>query len=175
MLTLRSSCYSNVESRNFFWDDDMFPVLVKSINSVKHLIISLRLWSLHCWDLGAYKWRDLGLWLTSLAEWEVYHDWSVADGDFLAFWWLPRVKCLKAPLPNLGEAFETDLDCPVRAVRKTLYGWELGRIAKWGFNLSWTNWKVRKAKSFMGVFPASKFDKVLRLAVGKLGCWTSHH
>ena len=119
MFTLRSSCSSNVKSRIFFWDDDMFPVLVKSINSVKHLIISLRLWSTQCWDLGVCKWRVLELWLTSLAEWEVCHDWSVVDGGFLAFWWLPRVKFLKAPLPNLGEAFETDLDCLFRADRQT--------------------------------------------------------
>ena len=76
---------SHLEPRIFFRGAGMFPALVKSINSVKHLIISLRLWSMHCWDLGACKWRDLELWLTSLAEWEVCYDWSVADGGFF-FW-----------------------------------------------------------------------------------------
>ena len=109
----------NVDSRNFFWDNDMFPVFVKSIKHYKIPKISLRLWSMHCWDLGVCKWHDLGLLSISFAEWEVCYEWSVSDGGFLAFWWLPRVKCLKAPLPNLGEAFETDLDFPFKADRQT--------------------------------------------------------
>ena len=109
----------NVDSRIFSWDDDMFPVFVISIKHCKTPKISLRLRSMYCWDLGVCKWRDLVLWLTSLAEWEVCHDWFVADGGFLAFWWLPRVKCLKAPLPNIGETFETDLDLPFKADGQT--------------------------------------------------------
>ena len=73
---------SHVEPRIVFWDVDMFLVLVKSINHCKTPKISLRSWSMYCWDLRVYKWHDLGLWLTSLAEWEVCYDWSIVDGSF---------------------------------------------------------------------------------------------
>ena len=75
-------------AKNFLLRSWHVPCACKIHKQCKTPKISLRLWSMHCWDLGVCKWRDLGLWLTSLAELEVCYDWYKAGGGFFEQIWI---------------------------------------------------------------------------------------
>ena len=62
---------------------------------------------------------------------------------------MPRVKFLKAPLPNLREAFETDLDCPFLELMGRQVGLKLDRIVIMRFYLDMGGLKSRRAKNFL--------------------------
>ena len=58
------------------------------------------------------------------------------------------MKCLKAPLPNIGETFETDLDLLLELMGR-LGGLKLEKIVIMDFNLDKGRLKSKRAKKVL--------------------------